>query len=49
MSSKRVTIMLEDDLVKKIHDIQARQIKETSGSISFSAVLNQVIRKNFKK
>lgn len=49
MSSKRVTIILDDDLVKKLHDIQARQIKETSGSVSFSAVLNGAIRKNLKK
>ena len=47
--SKRITIMLEDDLVKKLHDIQAKQIRESSKSVSFSAVLNDTVRKNLKK
>ena len=46
--AKRITIMLDDDLVKKLHEIQAKQIKETSESISFSAVLNETIRKKLK-
>ena len=46
---KRITIILDDDLVKKLHEIQAKQIKETSGSVSFSAVLNEMVRKNLKK
>ena len=41
--------MLADNLVKKLHEIQANQIKETSGSVSFSGVLNEIIRKNLKK
>jgi hypothetical protein len=40
--------MLDDDLVKKLHEIQAKQIKETSESVSFSAVLNQTVRKKLK-
>ncbi|MGD2107568.1 MAG: hypothetical protein PVH93_08175 [Nitrosopumilaceae archaeon] len=46
--AKRITIMLDDDLVKKLHEIQAKQIKETSESVSFSAVLNQTVRKKLK-
>jgi hypothetical protein len=46
--AKRITIMLDDDLLKKLHEIQAKQIKETSESISFSAVLNETIRKKLK-
>ena len=46
--AKRVTIMLEDDLVKKLHEIQAKQIKETTKSVSFSAVLNETVRKSLK-
>ena len=46
--AKRVTIMLDDDLLKKLHEIQAKQIKETSESVSFSAVLNETIRKKLK-
>jgi len=46
--AKRVTIMLDDDLLKKLHEIQAKKIKETTESVSFSAVLNETIRKNLK-
>ena len=41
---KRITIVLDDDLVKKLHDIQAKLIKESHKSVSFSAVLNDLIR-----
>ncbi|MGD2107315.1 MAG: hypothetical protein PVH93_06865 [Nitrosopumilaceae archaeon] len=45
---KRITKMLDDDLVKKLHEIQAKQIKETSESVSFSAILNETLRKRLK-
>jgi len=40
--------MLDDDLVKKLNEAQAKQIKETSESTSFSAVLNETLRKRLK-
>lgn len=46
--AKRVTIMLDEDLVKKLHEIQAKKIKETSESVSFSGILNETLRKNLK-
>jgi len=46
--AKRITIMLDDDLLKKLHEMQAKLIKESSKSVSFSRVLNQTIRKNLK-
>ena len=42
---KRITIVLDDDLLKKLHEIQAKQIKKTQKSVSFSRVLNEVLRK----
>ena len=45
---KRITIILDDDLLKKLHEIQAKQIKKTQKSISFSRVLNEVVRKSIK-
>ena len=42
---KLVTIMIDDDLAKKIRLLQAKQIAK---SVSFSRVLNDVIRKNLK-
>lgn len=47
--AKRVTIMLEDDLVKKLHEIQAKQIRETNEAVSFSQVLNVVVEQGLKK
>jgi len=46
--AKRVTIMLDDDLLKKLHEIQAKQIKISAKSVSFSRVLNEVARKSLK-
>jgi len=46
--SQRITIMLEDDLVKKLHEIQAKQIKQSTKSVSFSRILNEVLRKSLK-
>ncbi len=46
--AKRITIVLDDDLLKKLHEIQAKQIKTSSKSVSFSAVLNEVARKGLK-
>ncbi len=46
--AKRVTIMLDDDLVKKLYEKQAKQIKESLKSVSFSSVLNDLVRKGLK-
>lgn len=45
---KRVTIMIDDELSKKIRIIQAKMIKDTTTSVSFSKVLNEVLRKGLK-
>jgi predicted transcriptional regulator len=46
---KRVTVVLDDDLVKKLHEIQAKLIRESKSSVSFSRVLNEQIRNSLKK
>lgn len=45
---KRITIMLEDDIDKKLRAKQAEMIKKSSSSISFSMVINETLRKNLK-
>jgi predicted transcriptional regulator len=45
---KRISIVLDDDLNKKLHDIQAKLIKESQKSVSFSAVLNDIVRTGLK-
>ena len=46
---KRVTIMLDSDLDKKMRLLQAKRIQTTTSSVSFSNVLNQVLRDSLKK
>ena len=40
--------MLDEDLIKKLHDLQAKEIKKSEKSVSFSKVLNQTLRKELK-
>ena len=43
--AQRVTIMLYEDLAKKLRLLQAKRLKESNKSISFSKVLNEVVQK----
>ncbi len=45
---QRITVVLDDDLVKKLREKQAKQIKESVKSVSFSSVLNITLRKCIK-
>ncbi len=45
---KRITVVLDDDLVKKLREKQAKQIKESVKSVSFSSVVNMTLRKSIK-
>lgn len=44
----RVTIMLDADVGKKLRMLQAKRIQNNTGSVSFSRVLNDILRKNLK-
>ena len=48
LMGKRVTIMIDDDIDKKLRLIQAKQISKTSSSVSFSNVLNEALRRQLK-
>jgi hypothetical protein len=45
---KRHTIVLDKDIESKLRNMQADQIKKTGASVSFSSVINQVLRKALK-
>lgn len=47
--AKRITIMLDEDLDKKLRSIQAKAIQNTISSVSFSTVLNETLRNSLKK
>ena len=43
--SKRVTVVMDDENFKKLRNLQAKMIKESDKSVSFSRVINDIIRK----
>lgn len=43
--AKRVTIMIDDDLDKKNRMLQAKMIQNTSSSVSYSKVINEMLKK----
>ena len=46
--AKRVSIMLEDDLVKKLRILQAKRISQTKKAASFSKIICETLRKDLK-
>jgi hypothetical protein len=46
--SKRITIVLDDDLVKKLRIIQSKKIAKSEKAISFSGTVNDELRKALK-
>ena len=46
--SKRVTIMIEDELDKKLRTLQAKMIQQKQTSYSYSKAVNDSLRKVLK-
>jgi len=46
--AKRVTIMIDEDLDKKLRLRQAKMIQQEQSSYSYSRVLNETLRKYLK-
>lgn len=44
--SRRVTIMIEGDLDKKIRLYQSKKIQKENSAYSYSRAVNDIIRKN---
>ena len=45
----RVTVVIDENNVEKLRNIQAKMIKGSTKSISFSHVLNRVVEDGLKK
>ncbi|MDX1441317.1 MAG: hypothetical protein R3237_02535 [Nitrosopumilaceae archaeon] len=45
----RVTIVLNDNNAEKLRNLQAKMIKSSSKSVSFSHVLNLILEEGLKK
>ena len=46
--SERITVMFNSDTVKKLRTLQSKKIKETSSTVSFSRIVNEVLEKGLK-
>ena len=47
--TKRITIMLDDDIDRKIRLMQSKIIKKENKSISFSSMINLLLEENISK
>ncbi len=48
ITTKRITVMMDDDLDKKIRLCQAKIIQNTHSSKSYSRVVNELLEKHLK-
>ncbi len=46
--AKRITVVLDDQLVKKLRNIQSMKISKSKKSVSFTSVINEELRKSLK-
>ena len=46
--TKRVTIMIDDDLDKKLKLLQAKEISKSNQSVSYSKIINDLVKKQLK-
>ncbi len=49
LDSKRITIMFDNALLKKIRLIQSKQIENSTHSVSLSRVVNEILKKGLSK
>lgn len=49
MGSKRVTVMIDNDVVVNVRKLQCMMIKKSEKSVSFSRTINEVLRLAMKK
>ena len=46
--TKRITVMLDDEVIQKLRKLQAKQIQDSTSSVSLSKVINDALKKNLK-
>ena len=46
--SKRITVVLDDAVVKKLRIVQSKKIAKSERSVSFSSVVNEILHKVLK-
>lgn len=48
MMAKRITVMIDDDIDKKLRQYQSKMIQQRSGAYSYSKTINDVLKKSLK-
>ena len=46
--AERITIMLNSEIAKKLRLLQAKKIKDSSSTVSFSRIVNEVLENGLK-
>lgn len=46
--AKRITLNLDDEIYKKLRIMQAIEIRNTSNHVSFSKIINNILKKKLK-
>ncbi len=46
---QRVTVMLDDELMLKLRNLQAKKMRKSAHSVSFSSLLNKLVEEGLKK
>ena len=49
MKSKRITVVLDDEVIKKLRVIQSKNISKLLKSVSSTSVVNDQLRKTINK
>jgi hypothetical protein len=49
MAVKRITISIDESIIKEIKNVQAQRIMSTEKSISFSSVLADLVKESLKE
>lgn len=47
--AKRITVMIEDEVSKKLRQIQAKMIQTSAESVSYSKLINDILKTGLKK
>lgn len=48
MKDKRVTIMVDSEIDRKLRLLQAKNIRDSNSSYSYSRTIDDILRKHFK-
>lgn len=46
--SERITVCFNSEIVKKLRNLQAKEIKKSTSTVSFSRIVNEVLEKGLK-